>query len=107
MEFSKTNYIFIISDFPPTFEALRGSADFSRFKTDIVQRVNWLKWYNIKYSISLVNLATIAHRRVSDFVVGTHRANSDFRRDALFCGIGNAVSHIGPKNAKKFRNFKF
>ena len=33
MEFSKTNYIFIISDFPATFEALRGSADFSRFKS--------------------------------------------------------------------------
>ena len=33
MEFSKTNYIFIISDFPPTFEALRGSADFGRFKS--------------------------------------------------------------------------
>ena len=31
MEFSKTNYIFIISDFPATFEALGGSANFSRF----------------------------------------------------------------------------
>ena len=33
VEFSKTNQIFIISDFLPNFELLRGSADFGRFKS--------------------------------------------------------------------------
>ena len=33
MVFSKTNYIFSISEFPANFGDLRGSADFSQFKS--------------------------------------------------------------------------